>query len=263
MAPLGPNGQMIGIVPPPHLVMERPHSAVPSKIYEKLGESKKRQRPKTAEPSKNGGPDGLSTPPTRFVKAQTKQSNSKHKFFRSRKEKERDNLLPPPMGSLSASTHQLHKEIKPTSQPSFFNMRYKSLTNLAHQVKTMTMAIVRKKPDAHRSSPHSSPLYFTLLSTLLFLIHPPHLFTTPPPFYLLSLCIIHSCLTLHMVYMFFQSAHMLVRSLFQEYDTLDSSNSGGKTSFDSAGSRHVPEKRSRKLSRPKSLTNLVWDLRGI
>merc|ERR1719361_811485 len=161
--------------------MERPHSAVPSKIYEKLGEGgKKRQRPKTAEPSKNGGgPDGLSTPPTRFVKAQTKQSNSKHKFFRSRKEKERDNV-PPPMGSLSASTHQLHKEIKPTSQPSFFNMRYKSLTNLAHQ----------------------------------------------------------------------------------EYDTLDSSNSGGKTSFDSAGSRHVPEKRSRKLSRPKSLTNLVWDLRG-
>ena len=139
MAPLGPNGQMIGIVPPPHLVMERPHSAVPSKIYEKLGESKKRQRPKTAEPSKN--PDSSSgTPPTRFVKAQTKQSNSKHKFFRSRKEKERDNV-PPPMGSLSASTHQLHKEIKPTSQPSFFNMRYKSLTNLAHQVKTMLMTM--------------------------------------------------------------------------------------------------------------------------
>ena len=178
MAPLGPNGQMIGIVPPPHLVMERPHSAVPSKIYEKLGESKKRQRPKTAEPSKN--PDSSSgTPPTRFVKAQTKQSNSKHKFFRSRKEKERDNALPPPMGSLSASTHQLHKEIKPTSQPSFFNMRYKSLTNLAHQVKTMTMAIVGKKLGAHRSSPHSSSLYFTLLYPLLFLIHPPHLFTTP------------------------------------------------------------------------------------
>ena len=177
MAPLGPNGQMIGIVPPPHLVMERPHSAVPSKIYEKLGESKKRQRPKTAEPSKN--PDSSSgTPPTRFVKAQTKQSNSKHKFFRSRKEKERDNV-PPPMGSLSASTHQLHKEIKPTSQPSFFNMRYKSLTNLAHQVKTMTMAIVGKKLGAHRSSPHSSSLYFTLLYPLLFLIHPPHLFTTP------------------------------------------------------------------------------------
>jgi len=181
MAPLGPNGQMIGIVPPPHLVMERPHSAVPSKIYEKLGESKKRQRPKTAEPTGKNGRATAEVPPTRFVKAQTKaSSNSKHKFFRSRKEKERDNV-PPPMGSLSASTHQLHKEsVKATSQPSFFNMRYKSLTNLAHQ----------------------------------------------------------------------------------EYDTLDSSNSGGKTSFDSAGSRHVPEKRSRKLSRPKSLTNLVWDLRG-
>ena len=50
--------------------------------------------------------------------------------------------------------------------------------------------------------------------------------------------------------------------LFQEYDTLDSSNSGGKTSFDSAGSRNVPEKRSRKLERPKSLTNLVWDFRS-
>ena len=51
----------------------------------------------------------------------------------------------------------------------------------------------------------------------------------------------------------------------QEYDTLDSSNSGGKTSFDSAGSRsNVPEKRSRRhrLSRPKSLTNLVWDFRA-
>ena len=43
-----------------------------------------------------------------------------------------------------------------------------------------------------------------------------------------------------------------------EYDTLDSSNSGGKTSGDSGGSRTLPEKRSRKLSRPKSLTNLVW-----
>ena len=43
---------------------------------------------------------------------------------------------------------------------------------------------------------------------------------------------------------------------------MDSSNSGGKTSFDSAGSRNVPEKRSRKLERPKSLTNLVWDFRS-
>lgn len=43
-----------------------------------------------------------------------------------------------------------------------------------------------------------------------------------------------------------------------EYDTLESSNSGGKTSGDSGGSRTLPEKRSRKLSRPKSLTNLVW-----
>lgn len=42
-----------------------------------------------------------------------------------------------------------------------------------------------------------------------------------------------------------------------EYDTLNSSNSGGKTSGSST--RHQqPEKRSRKLSRPKSLTNLVW-----
>jgi hypothetical protein len=46
-----------------------------------------------------------------------------------------------------------------------------------------------------------------------------------------------------------------------EYDTLESSNSGGKTSggADSGGSRTLPEKRSRRvMSRPKSLTNLVW-----
>ena len=51
MAPLGPNGQMIGIVPPPHLVIDRPLSADEAKIYDngnKASESKKRQRPKTA-----------------------------------------------------------------------------------------------------------------------------------------------------------------------------------------------------------------------
>jgi hypothetical protein len=46
-------------------------------------------------------------------------------------------------------------------------------------------------------------------------------------------------------------------SMGGEYDTLDSSNSGGKTSGGSSSTRQ-PEKRSRKLSRPKSLTNLVW-----
>lgn len=170
---------MIGIVPPPHLVIDRPHSADQVNIYEKASESKKRQRPKTADPKKNNdGSDHKDTPPSRYVKASNKQNAAKHKFFRSRnKDKEKDGP-PPPMGSLSATS--LYKDTRQPSQPSFFNLRYKSLTNLAHQ----------------------------------------------------------------------------------EYDTLDSSNSGGKTSFDSAGSRNVPEKRSRKLSRPKSLTNLVWDFRS-
>ncbi len=47
-----------------------------------------------------------------------------------------------------------------------------------------------------------------------------------------------------------------------EYDTMESSNSGGKTSGDSGGSRTLPEKRSRKLSRPKSLTNLMLGVTG-
>lgn len=42
--------------------------------------------------------------------------------------------------------------------------------------------------------------------------------------------------------------------------TLDSSNSGGKTSADSATGTKLPEKRSRRISRPRSLTNLVWDI---
>jgi len=209
MAPLGPNGQMIGIVPPPHLVIDRPLSADEAKIYEngnKGSESKKRQRPKTAvagvQDSKkenyesagrnlDGGAykpwaaAGASTPPNRYIKASNKQNtNSKHKFFRSKTKEKVMETAPPPMGSLSASSgyrgHGFGTEISRQGQPSFFHLRYKSLTNLAHQ----------------------------------------------------------------------------------EYDTLDSSNSGGKTSFDSAGSRHVPEKKSRKLARPKSLTNLVWDLRN-
>ncbi|XP_049817487.1 uncharacterized protein LOC109606635 [Aethina tumida] len=43
--------------------------------------------------------------------------------------------------------------------------------------------------------------------------------------------------------------------------TLDSSNSGGRASGDSGGGAKQPEKRSRKLSRPRSLTNLVWEIR--
>lgn len=44
--------------------------------------------------------------------------------------------------------------------------------------------------------------------------------------------------------------------------TLDSSHSGGRTSGDSGAGVKLPEKRSRRLSRPRSLTNLVWELRG-
>ncbi|XP_059044818.1 uncharacterized protein LOC131840659 [Achroia grisella] len=44
--------------------------------------------------------------------------------------------------------------------------------------------------------------------------------------------------------------------------TLDSSHSGGRTSGDSGNGPKLPEKRSRKLNRPKSLTNLVWELKG-
>ncbi|KAL1501640.1 hypothetical protein ABEB36_006935 [Hypothenemus hampei] len=43
--------------------------------------------------------------------------------------------------------------------------------------------------------------------------------------------------------------------------TLDSSNSGGRASGDSGTGTKQPEKRSRKLSRPRSLTNLVWETR--
>ncbi|KAI8423503.1 hypothetical protein MSG28_012614 [Choristoneura fumiferana] len=45
--------------------------------------------------------------------------------------------------------------------------------------------------------------------------------------------------------------------------TLDSSHSGGRTSGDSNNGPKLPEKRSRKLSRPKSLTNLVWEMKGV
>jgi len=40
--------------------------------------------------------------------------------------------------------------------------------------------------------------------------------------------------------------------------TLDSSQSGGRTSGDSGAGAKLPEKRCRKLSRPRSMTNLVW-----
>ena len=138
MTPLGPNGQMIGIVPPPHLVLERPVSADPGPgKYEKAEkESKKRHRPKTADTGK-AAEDSKDTPHSRYVKAANKQNSSKHKFFRSRvKEKDKE-VAPPPMCNLSTST--FYKDSRYPSHhgaahPSFFNLRYKSLTNLAHQV---------------------------------------------------------------------------------------------------------------------------------
>ena len=146
MTPLGPNGQLIGIVPPPHLVMERPVSADPGPPchapakFEKAHESKKRQRPKTADPGKmtEGLLDAKETANPRYVKATNKQNSTKHKFFRSRvKEKEAvSGPAPAPLCNLSSNT--FYKESRHPShpaQPSFFNLRYKSLTNLAHQVK--------------------------------------------------------------------------------------------------------------------------------
>lgn len=64
----------------------------------------------------------------------------------------------------------------------------------------------------------------------------------------------------------FKLRYKSLTNLAMDFDTLDSSTSGGKTSADSGGSTGIkaklPEKRSRKLPRPKSLTNLVWDGRG-
>lgn len=64
----------------------------------------------------------------------------------------------------------------------------------------------------------------------------------------------------------FKLRYKSLTNLAMDFDTLDSSTSGGKGSADSGGSAAIkaklPEKRSRKLTRPKSLTNLVWDGRG-
>ena len=224
MTPLGPNGQLIGIVPPPHLVMERPVSADPGPPchapakFEKAHESKKRQRPKTADPGKltEGLLDAKETANPRYVKATNKQNSTKHKFFRSRvKEKEAvSGPAPAPAPLCNLSSNTFYKESRHPShpaQPSFFNLRYKSLTNLAHQVNKYLY--LKEKKILENQGKYLSNFVFD-------------------------------------------------PAVLQEYDTLDSSNSGGKTSFDSAGSRNVPEKRSRKLERPKSLTNLVWDFRS-
>ncbi|XP_050699936.1 uncharacterized protein LOC126987185 [Eriocheir sinensis] len=61
----------------------------------------------------------------------------------------------------------------------------------------------------------------------------------------------------------FRLRYKSLTSLALDFDTLDSSTSGGKASADSGGSGAItaklPEKRSRRLVRPKSLTNLAWE----
>lgn len=57
-----------------------------------------------------------------------------------------------------------------------------------------------------------------------------------------------------------EKSHQLTKSASTQCareGTLDSSRSGGRTSGDSK----LPEKKTRRLSRPRSLSNLVWELR--
>lgn len=63
----------------------------------------------------------------------------------------------------------------------------------------------------------------------------------------------------------YKSLTNLQQAMELDVGTLDSSNSGGRTSGDSGAttkSSQLAEKRSRRLSRPRSLTNLVWELRS-
>ena len=135
ITPLGPNGQMLGngqMLVNGHTTLERAQSA-DQRIYEKSSESKKRQRPKTADfRTKDEKTKAAATPPSRYVKAAHKQSGGKHKFFKSRGTKEKD--APPPLGA-SLSSRGV------SSQPSFFHLRYKSLTNLTQQVQLSTVQL--------------------------------------------------------------------------------------------------------------------------
>ena len=68
----------------------------------------------------------------------------------------------------------------------------------------------------------------------------------------------------------FRLRYKSLTNLAMDLDNVDSTSTscGGKNSGDSSGGgsgairARIPEKRSRKLARPKSLTNLVWDGRG-
>jgi len=157
----------------------RPQSA-DQRLFEKTaaGElqlflSKKRQRPKTAEVKKAESEDLGKTaassspspsPASRYIKASHRQNSagggggttsSKHRFFKSRtKDKDAASptvVGPPPQGSFAHNSllllgkQQLQQEAKTASQqqqPSFFNLRYKSLTNLTQQVGLLTFILV-------------------------------------------------------------------------------------------------------------------------
>eukprot|EP00096_Caligus_rogercresseyi_P013734 TRINITY_DN633_c0_g2_i1.p1 TRINITY_DN633_c0_g2~~TRINITY_DN633_c0_g2_i1.p1 ORF type:complete len:711 (-),score=225.75 TRINITY_DN633_c0_g2_i1:649-2781(-) len=152
------------------------NSEVKQRIPDMKGKYEVKKRPSTKElkPNENKNPDPSLR--TRYIKSGNphRQLGQKHKFFRSNKKEAQGG----PMGGSSGVPGH------PTRPSPLFNLRYKSLTNLAGNG-----GVLAYSPD---------------------------------------------------------------------YDTLNSSNSGGKTSGDSGGSRNLPEKRSRQLIRPKSLTNLVW-----
>ena len=130
-------------------------TAAAERLYEKSSESKKRQRPKTADSASRGGglfgskdkdkttSYGHTTPSqtNRYIKASHKQngggssSTVKHKFFKSKKDKDKDG--PPPLGSKESGGGGLG--IQP---PSFFHLRYKSLTNLTAQVNNLSIYLL-------------------------------------------------------------------------------------------------------------------------
>ncbi|XP_011196472.1 uncharacterized protein LOC105221312 [Zeugodacus cucurbitae] len=161
-------------------------------------------------------------------------------------------------GPLSAGIMGPNKECILEPQSPLFHIRYKSLSSLqlTPENTSITATPISSNPKGNQSTAIPPDVVLKCSSILNHQSHhAPHLPPPPPPPLSKSASTAGGLAAVAGLGM---GMGVGVIHHNPREGTLDSSRSGGRTSGDS---NKLPEKKTRRLSRPRSLSNLVWDLR--
>ncbi|XP_054739342.1 uncharacterized protein LOC129245285 [Anastrepha obliqua] len=165
-------------------------------------------------------------------------------------------------GPLSAGLLGASKECSLEPQSPLFHIRYKSLSSLQLTPENTSIAATPISSNSKGNQSAAVPPDVVLKCSSILnhqTHHAPHLPPPPPPPLSKSASTAGGLAAVTGLGMGMGvGVGVGVMHHNPREGTLDSSRSGGRTSGDS---NKLPEKKTRRLSRPRSLSNLVWDLR--